>query len=45
MCAKAALLYSVQGHEGKLVFGFMGEAIPVVLMVGRTQSVRHVKLA
>ncbi|KAL9107570.1 MAG: hypothetical protein Q9227_007570 [Pyrenula ochraceoflavens] len=27
---------TVEGHDGKLVFGFMGKNIPVVLMVGRT---------
>ncbi|KAL1963205.1 hypothetical protein VTN77DRAFT_8638 [Rasamsonia byssochlamydoides] len=27
---------TVSGHAGKLVFGFLGEKIPVVLMVGRT---------
>lgn len=27
----------VPGHAGKLVFGFLGEDIPVVLMVGRAQ--------
>lgn len=29
----------VQGHAGKLLFGFLGAKTPVVLMVGRLQSV------
>ena len=29
----------VQGHAGKLLFGFLGDHTPVVLMVGRVQSV------
>lgn len=30
----------MQGHEGKLIFGTMGErAVPVVLLVGRAQYV------
>lgn len=31
----------MEGHEGNLVFGYMGDDISVVLMVGRTQSVTH----
>lgn len=29
---------TVQGHAGKLLFGFLGTQTPVVLMVGRLQS-------
>lgn len=36
----------VEGHEGKMVFGYMrglGESkVPVVLLVGRAQCVVHV---
>ncbi|CAI7583327.1 unnamed protein product [Penicillium pancosmium] len=28
---------TVAGHAGKLVFGFLGQKIPAVLMVGRAQ--------
>jgi hypothetical protein len=35
----------VEGHEGKMVFGYMtgknGEKAPVMLMVGRAQYVQH----
>ena len=32
--------FTVEGHAGELVFGFMGETkVPVVLLVGRVQSV------
>lgn len=27
----------VEGHAGKLVFGFLADHIPVVMMVGRCQ--------
>lgn len=34
------ILFPVAGHEGKLIFGTMGsEQVPVVLLVGRAQSV------
>jgi purine-nucleoside phosphorylase len=45
---KAFVLYkaityggTVQGHAGKLLFGFLGAQTPVVLMVGRLQSAFH----
>ena len=31
------LTSTVAGHAGKLVFGFLGQRIPAVLMVGRAQ--------
>lgn len=33
----AELISTVAGHAGKLVFGFLGQQIPAVLMVGRAQ--------
>jgi len=36
-------LHTVEGHEGKMVFGFMagkdGAKVPVALLVGRAQYV------
>jgi purine-nucleoside phosphorylase len=34
----------VQGHAGKLVFGFLNGKVPAVLMVGRTQFVKKLSL-
>lgn len=32
---------TVEGHAGKLVFGFLAHKVPAVLMVGRTQFVKQ----